>query len=111
MIIVSKWFLYIFTFAFADAIALFPFIIIRSRALNGNRELIMHEKIHLRQQAEMLVIFFYLWYLAEYFLKRLGGKGHMAAYLSISFEREARAQARNPNYLAARKFWAFLAWI
>ncbi|QEC51420.1 hypothetical protein EDD80_10172 [Anseongella ginsenosidimutans] len=111
MIIVSKWFLYIFTFAFADAMALFPFIILRSRALNGNRELIMHERIHLRQQAEMLVIFFYLWYLTEYLLRRLRGNGHMTAYLGISFEREARAHARNPAYLASRKFWAFLAWI
>lgn len=111
MIVVSKRFLNLFTFAFAEAIALFPFIVLRSRSLAENSVLIRHERIHLRQQAEMLVIFFYGWYLGEYIFRRLRGKGHMEAYLCISFEREARAHAGDPGYLASRKFWAFLAWL
>lgn len=111
MIVISKQFLRLFTLTFAEAIALFPFIILRSRSLADNQELIRHEKIHLRQQAELLVIFFYIWYLTEYLLRRLSGNSHMEAYLRISFEREARANAGNPQYLDLRKFWAFLAWI
>src|SRR3546814_11543757 len=74
-------------------------------------QLIRHEKVHLRQQAEMLVIFFYIWYLLEYLLRRLGGRSHMGAYLRISFECEARAHETNPGYLPERKFWAFLRWL
>ncbi|HEY9561897.1 MAG TPA: hypothetical protein VIR29_14030 [Anseongella sp.] len=111
MILVSKQFLRVFTFSFADAIVLFPFIILRSRALADNQQLIRHEKVHLRQQAEMLVIFFYIWYLLEYLLRRLGGRSHMGAYLRISFECEARAHETNPGYLPERKFWAFLRWL
>lgn len=111
MIIVSKPFLRLFTFAFAEAIALFPFIVLRSRSLADNSVLIRHEKIHLRQQAEMSIIFFYGWYVFEYLLRRLRGNGHMEAYLRISFEREARAHAGDPGYLASRRLWAFLAWL
>lgn len=111
MIFVSKQFLRVFTLSFADAIALFPFIILRSRALAGDHQLIRHEKIHLRQQAEMLVVFFYVWYVLEYLIRRFTGKGHMEAYLRISFECEARAYEADPRYLSKRKFWAFLRWL
>ena len=46
-----------------------------------------HEAIHWRQQKEMLCIFFYVWYVLEWFVKIFFcGK---YAYLSISFEQEA----------------------
>ena len=48
------------------AIAIFPFIFIHPDTEITPR-LINHERIHLRQQAEMLVIPFYVWYLIEYF--------------------------------------------
>lgn len=46
-----------------------------------------HEEIHWRQQIEMFIIPFYLWYSVEWFLKlfKYGGQ----AYMNISFEREA----------------------
>ena len=64
--------------------------------------LINHERIHLRQQLELLVILFYIIYLAE--LVRL--KNHQAAYLAIRFKKEAYQNETNLNYLDQRKSWS-----
>lgn len=80
-------------------IAIFPFIFIRNRDLKNNLVLINHEKIHIRQQLEMLFIGFILWYYIAMFRK---------GYRNISFEREAYENESNMNYLAERKFWSFL---
>jgi hypothetical protein len=90
-----------------SAIALFPVVLVRSSALRENAVLINHEKIHLRQQLEMLVIFFYLWYVIEYYYLFFKLKDPYQAYKSISFEREAYAMENNPDYLKTRKFWSF----
>src|SRR5690606_22319920 len=111
MIIVSQWFVRLFTFAFADAVALFPFIILNRRSLADDSRLMRHERIHLRQQAEMLVVFFYLWYAVEYLFRRLRYRRHPEAYRNISFEREAYANQGRPGYLRQRRFWAFLRYL
>jgi hypothetical protein len=85
--------------------ALFPFILLRNQGLNAR--LLRHERIHLRQQAELLVLPFYLWYLLEYLAHRVRGKGHAEAYRRISFEREAFANDDKARYLDDRPFWAF----
>lgn len=66
------------------------------------KETLNHEKIHWRQQVEMLVIPFYVWYLIEFFLRRIR-KNKRNAYLSISFEREAYANQDDMEYLSNRK--------
>ncbi|MBW8360574.1 MAG: hypothetical protein K0M56_00140 [Kaistella sp.] len=90
-----------------SGITLFPFIILRKEEDRQNSVLINHEKIHLRQQLELLVVFFYLWYVIEYYYWyfRLGNR--YLAYKSISFEREAYAKEEDPDYLASRKIWSF----
>ena len=88
------------------AMAVFPFILIRRGAVNP--VLIHHERIHLAQQVELLILPFYLWYLIEYLWHRCQGKPHMQAYLAISFEREAYRHEKEPDYLTGRRFWAFL---
>ena len=90
------------------AITLFPFIILKKAADRSNPVLINHEKIHLRQQAELLVIFFYLWYLVEYYYWLYRLRDSFMAYKYISFEREAYAMEDDPDYLQTRKFWNFL---
>lgn len=85
--------------------ALFPFILLRRPT--DDARLIRHERIHLRQQAELLVVPFYLWYLLEYGLFRLRGLSHARAYRAIRFEREAFAHDADPGYLNRRPFWAF----
>lgn len=94
-----------------SGITLFPFILLRKKSDKGNHILINHEKIHIRQQLELLIIPFYIWYLSEYYLKYLQYRNAEKAYRNISFEREAYANEKNPDYLKHRKFWHFLKYI
>ena len=93
------------------AITLFPFILLRRREDIANQHLINHEKIHLRQQLEMLVVFFYVWYVIEYYYWYIKLKDSFLAYRYISFERESYAMEDDLNYLKKRKFWAFLKYL
>ncbi|PZR20685.1 MAG: hypothetical protein DI539_10135 [Flavobacterium psychrophilum] len=87
--------------------ALFPFIILRDKRMKDNHKLINHERIHLRQQAEMLIIPFYIWYVSEYLIRLIVYKDKKEAYQNISFEREAYSNDANLNYLKRRPFWNF----
>lgn len=90
-----------------NGITLYPFIFIKNQEDKKNKVLINHEKIHLRQQLELLIVFFYLFYVAEYYYHFFKLKNAHKAYLAISFEREAYANEHDLNYLKKRKFWAF----
>lgn len=90
-----------------SGIALFPFIFIRKPEDKKNKILINHEKIHLRQQLELLVIFFYIFYVIEYYYWFFKLKNVHSAYKRISFEREAYANESDLHYLQKRKFWNF----
>jgi len=94
-----------------SAITLFPFILLQNPADRANIILLTHEKIHLRQQAELLVIFFYIWYVTEYGIRLLKTRNRYLAYKSISFEREAYANEHNLSYRTDRSFWAFLQYV
>ena len=65
-----------------------------------------HEAIHGRQQKEMLIIFFYIWYGIEWLVKLI--KYGSQSYNNISFEREAYRNANDQDYLKKRKLfiWA-----
>lgn len=90
-----------------NGITLFPFILIKKPEDKHNKVLINHEKIHLKQQLELLIIFFYIWYIAEYYYHFFRLKNAYLAYLSISFEKEAYAMEHDLSYLRKRKFWSF----
>jgi len=80
------------------AITLFPFIFTkRTDAVTIN-----HEKIHLRQQAEMLIVFFYVLYLLEAIFK---------GYDNISFEKEAYYNESDIDYLKKRKLFAWIKYL
>ena len=79
-------------------LAFFPFIFVREKK-EIDDVLINHEKIHLRQQLELFIIPFYVWYLIA--LYRVG-------YMNISFEREAYANENNLDYLKKRRIFAFI---
>ena len=87
--------------------ALFPFILIKEKGMAGDAVLINHERIHLRQQAELLVIPFYLLYLLNYLFNLLMYRSHHKAYIHIVFEREAYANETNIDYLKQRKWQAW----
>lgn len=88
--------------------AIFPFILVKEAHYKNDKIVINHEKIHLRQQLELGILFFYLWYIIEYLVYLLKVKNRDLAYRSISFEREAYTNERNFEYLENRKFWGFL---
>jgi len=92
-------------------ITLYPFIIVRERQLMQHPVLLNHERIHLRQQVELLILPFYVWYVAEYFIRLLMYRNRKQAYRNISFEREAYANESNADYLEHRIFWNFLKFI
>jgi hypothetical protein len=90
-------------------IALWPFVLLKTKT--PYPILINHERIHLRQQVEMLVIPFYIWYLTEWFLRFIVYRDFDRAYRNISFEREAYFMEEDLEYLKKRRFWAFLKFI
>lgn len=79
-----------------NGITLFPLIILKDDDHNPVR--INHEKIHIRQQLECLIIPFYLVYFIEFIF---------SGYRGISFEKEAYTNQNNLDYLKTRKLWAF----
>lgn len=89
-------------------ITIFPFMILRKRSLLQNRYLINHEKIHLRQQMELLIIPFYIIYGFEFLVRLVQYRSWKLAYLNISFEREAYINEKDLNYLKSRPFWNFI---
>lgn len=91
--------------------ALFPFILLRDKRMKSNKRLINHEKIHLKQQVELLLILFYIWYLIEYFVRLIQYKDSNEAYRNISFEREAYANDSDLEYLTNRKLFSFLKYL
>ncbi|HUH32554.1 MAG TPA: hypothetical protein VLZ28_01295 [Daejeonella sp.] len=92
----------------AAGMALFPFILVKTKTLKLNKAIINHEKIHLRQQLELLLIPFYTLYLLNYLLNLIYYLHHDKAYRNIVFEREAYAKERDFDYLKHRGFCAWM---
>ena len=88
-----------------DGMALFPFILLKRKSPPAY--LLNHERIHLKQQLELGLIVFYVWYFVEYLIRLVQYKKHYLAYIHISFEREAYAHEWNLNYLSKRRFCAW----
>lgn len=94
-----------------DGIVLWPFVLVRRKELKANKIFMNHESIHIKQQLELLVIPFFIWYFFEYFFRLIQTQSTLEAYYKISFEREAYANEKDFNYLVKRKFWAFLKYL
>ena len=92
-------------------LTLFPFVILRDFLDKENKVLLNHEKIHIRQQLELLILPFFLLYFLEYLIRLLQFKDRNKAYRNISFEREAYQNESNLDYLQTRSFWNFRKYI
>ncbi len=92
-------------------VTIWPFIVMRSKELRLDEVFINHEKIHIRQQVELLVLPFFLWYAIEYVCRLFQYRDAYKAYLNISFEREAYTREKDADYLKQRKFWSFLSYL
>lgn len=88
-------------------LTMFPFVILRCKIDRNNVLLLNHEKIHLRQQLELLVFPFYLWYFFDFLRNYVKYKNANTAYLNIVFEKEAYAMEGHFDYLKKRKLFAF----
>ncbi|MBT8326211.1 MAG: hypothetical protein KJP21_00725 [Bacteroidia bacterium] len=88
------------------AIALWPFVFFKNKEFSTNKVILNHEKIHLKQQIELLIIFFYIIYLVEYIVLLITHLNHDKAYRNISFEKEAYLKDKDLDYLKKRKFWS-----
>ncbi len=94
-----------------SGITFFPFVFLKRKSLKKNATLINHERIHLKQQLELLILPFFVWYLVEYLVRLIQYKNWNRAYRNISFEREAYAKEKDLNYLKSRSFWFFLNYL
>jgi hypothetical protein len=92
-------------------VTFFPFVIIAKGDDALDKVFMNHEKIHWRQQLELLVVPFYVWYFLEFMVRLVHFKDRKKAYRTLSFEREAYANEKDLNYLQSRSFWRFLKYI
>jgi hypothetical protein len=92
-------------------LAFFPFVFVKQPLDKQNTVFVNHEKIHLRQQLELLIIPFFIWYFLEFCLRWIQFKNFDLGYRNISFEREAYANEKQIDYVKNRSFWKFLKYI
>jgi hypothetical protein len=92
-------------------ITLFPFIFLRDAKDKSNAVLIHHERIHLRQQLELLILPFYIIYVLEWLVKLCYYRNRVKAYRNLSFEREAYENEADFAYLKKRKVFGFLRYV
>lgn len=92
-------------------LSLWPFIILKDNTLKEDIVLINHEKIHLKQQLELLILPFYIIYITEWVLRSVYYLDTYRAYQNLSFEREAYANERNLNYPDERKLFSFIKYL
>jgi len=91
--------------------AVFPFVVLKYDFDKANETFVNHERIHLKQQIELLIIPFFAWYFLEYLFRLVQYKNKDLAYRNISFEREAYEKETDLNYLKNRSFFQFLNYI
>ncbi len=92
-------------------LTLYPFVFLKYQDDKTNTVLVNHERIHLRQQIELLILPFFIWYLLEYLIRLLQYSNKNHAYRGISFEREAYANESDLEYLKKRKLFSFLSYL
>ena len=91
-----------------NGLAIYPFVVLKSKVLKLNKVVLNHERIHLRQQIELLLLPFYIWYILEFTVWLIKYKNWHLAYHNISFEKEAYRNESDLGYLKQRRFWQFL---
>lgn len=107
MILISK---YIVPKGYAG-VTVFPFMFLKYKALKSNVILINHEKIHLKQQLELLIAPFFIFYTCEFLIRLMQYRNWNLAYRNISFEREAYRNEKDLNYLKSRPLFNFIKFI
>lgn len=95
----------------AIAITVFPFIFVRSKE-DVSSWLIMHERIHIQQQMELMLVGALVLYILEtFYAKFILRLSSYEAYLYFSLEQEAYRNQNDPNYLKNRKLFTVLRYV
>ncbi|MCA6423425.1 MAG: hypothetical protein IM568_11490 [Flavobacterium sp.] len=85
-----------------NSIAVFPFVFLKFKESKNDLVLLNHEKIHLRQQLELLIVPFFISYGLEFVIRFFQYRDWKIAYKNISFEREAYENEKDLNFLDNR---------
>ena len=72
-----------------NGLTIFPFVFLKHKRFSKDTIILNHEKIHLRQQLELLIFPFYIIYTLEFLVSLIRHGNWYKAYKNISFEREA----------------------
>lgn len=88
-----------------EGLTLWPVIILKHDDLKEDVVLLNHERIHLKQQLELLIVPFYILYFLEWLVGIIRYKNAHLAYRNISFEKEAYHNEENLNYLKNRSLF------
>ena len=87
------------------AITLYPFIISHDEMSD---DVLRHETIHILQQKELFVVFFYILYVWDWLVGLIKYRDRQKAYFQIRFEQEAYDQMYKEDYLTQRKKFSWL---
>ncbi len=111
MIIISRFLVRICSRVFGfscGAFTVFPFIFVRDKEILNNKEYINHERIHLYQYMETLIVGLVIIALCEYIYARIFLKMKaLDAYYFMSHEQEAHQNDTNIDYLKHRKIFSY----
>jgi hypothetical protein len=89
-------------------VTLWPFIFVAADVPAERMQvMINHERIHICQANEMLVVFFYLLWVCEFLCGMCKYGSAEAAYLRISLECEAHANEKDLEYCRKRPLWGW----
>jgi hypothetical protein len=89
-------------------LTIFPFVVLGSKSDLHDKVLLNHEKIHIRQQLELLIVPFFVWYGLEFLIRLAILRNGKDAYRAICFEKEAFGNEKKLSYLSNKKFFSFL---
>lgn len=92
-------------------LTLFPFVFLKDENDKQNAVLMNHERIHIQQQLELLILPFFVMYGFEFLIRLMQHKNVNRAYKSISFEREAYTNEKDLHYLKQRSFGTWFSYI
>lgn len=94
-----------------NGFAIYPFVFMKFKESKNDLVLINHEKIHLRQQLELLIFPFFIWYSIEFVIRFFQYGDLKIAYKNISFEKEAYENEKNLNFINEKCFFSFLKYL
>jgi len=94
-------------------IALLGFIILvnSKQSQKDMGEILKHEYIHTSQQRELLIVFAYLLYAIEFFVRSIKYLSFKKAYYNISLEREAYHNMKDQTYFLVRDPYMWLLYM